>query len=231
MTTLARLPNAQYNVAAPESLPVRVAGRQRRTMFQRFLAASAIAVDETVLDVGVTSDRSYGHSNYLEAWYPQKSRITAVGLDDAGFLEVIYPGLRFVRADGLDLPFQDGAFDHVHSSAVLEHVGSRANQVRFLQELWRVCRRSLFVTTPDRRFPIEFHTVLPLIHWLPPPAFRSVLRRIGRDFFAEEAHLNLMGPGDLREAAAAAGITDARLQAVRLFGWPSNMLLVAHKAS
>ncbi len=28
-------------------------------------------------------------------------------------------------------------------------------------------RKGLFVTTPNRWFPIEFHTVLPLVHWLP----------------------------------------------------------------
>jgi hypothetical protein len=52
-------PNAQYNVAAADSLPVRVAAHQRRKMFARFLADTGVAAGETVLDVGVTSDRSY----------------------------------------------------------------------------------------------------------------------------------------------------------------------------
>jgi len=210
---------------------VRVAGRQRRRMFDAFLAAAAIVPDETILDVGVTSDQTYSHSNYLEAWYPHKGRITAAGIDDATFLEHLYPGLRYVEADGRDLPFPDRAFDHVHSSAVLEHVGSRGNQVKFLSELWRVTRRSLFVTTPNRGFPIEFHTVLPLVHWLPAAAFRAFLRQTGREFFAEEANLNLMAAADLRRAAKAAGIADAAIRSVRLLGWPSNLLLVARKTS
>jgi hypothetical protein len=118
------LPNAQYNVAKPDSLPVRIAAYQRRRMFDAFLDATGVAQADTILDVGVTSDRTYGHSNYLEAWYPYKNRITAAGIDDAGFLERLYPGLRFIQADGCDLPFADGAFDYVHSSAVLEHVGA-----------------------------------------------------------------------------------------------------------
>ena len=85
-------------------------------MFDAYLAASGATRDDTILDVGATSDRSYGHSNYLEAWYPHKHRITAVGIDDATFLEQMYPGLRFVRADGRDLHFENCAFAHVHSS-------------------------------------------------------------------------------------------------------------------
>ena len=118
--------NAQYNVAAPESLPVKIAHYQRRRMFARFMAHSSAADADTILDVGATSDQTYTHSNYLEAWCSGKGRITAVGIDDASFLETQYPGLRYLPADGRDLPFPDGAFDHVHSSAVLEHVGNRA---------------------------------------------------------------------------------------------------------
>jgi hypothetical protein len=222
-------PNAQYNVAAPNSLPVRIAGYQRRRMFDAFLDYARPAPEHTVLDVGATSDRSYSHSNYLATWYEPKHRITAVGIDDASFLEQLYPGLRFVPADGRKLPFLDGAFDYVHSSAVLEHVGDRANQALFLSELWRVARRGVFVTTPNRGFPVEFHTVLPLVHWLPPRIFRALLRKTGRGFFADENNLNLLTAGGLRQLAAIAGISGAEVRAVSLLGWPSNLLLVARK--
>ena len=75
---MSRAPNAQYNVAAPGSLPVRIAGRQRRVMFDAFARQAAAGPVRLVLDVGVTSDQSYDHSNYFEAWYPHKARITAV---------------------------------------------------------------------------------------------------------------------------------------------------------
>jgi hypothetical protein len=221
--------NAQYNVAAPDSLPVRIAGHQRRKMYGAFLAAFPAAPGQTLVDVGVTSDRSYEHSNYLVAWYPHKAAITAVGLDDARFLEVEYPGVRFVRADGRDLPFEDGSYDIAHSSAVLEHVGSAAQQTEFLRQLWRVARRGIFVTTPNRWFPVEFHTVLPLVHWLPKPVFRSTLHAMGKDFFAEERNLNLIGAGELRDMAIAAGLKNVRVDSVSLGGWPTNLLLTARK--
>ena len=72
------MPNAQYNVAAPNSLSQRLAGYQRRRMYARFLAECRPEPGDTLVDVGATSDRSYEHSNYLEAWYPHKNKITAV---------------------------------------------------------------------------------------------------------------------------------------------------------
>ncbi len=221
--------NAQYNVAAPNSMAVRLAGRQRRKMYAQFLSESAIAPTDTIIEVGATSDRTYDHSNYLEAWYPRKDRITAIGIDDASFLEELYPGLTFRRADGRALPFADLSFDHAHSSAVIEHAGSRSDQAALLRELWRVCRKGLFVTTPNRWFPVEFHSTIPLVHWLPAPAFRAVLRTVGLETLAEEANLNLMSRRDLLQAAKSAGISDARVEGVRLWGLTSNLILVARK--
>jgi hypothetical protein len=222
--------NAQYNVARPDSLPIKVAGHQRRKMFERFVKATGVGPDDTIVDVGATSDQSYDHSNYLEAWHPHKRNITAVGIDDAGFLERLYPGVTFRMADGRALPFEDASFDYAHSSAVLEHVGTAAQQAQFLRELWRVSRKGIFVTTPNRWFPIEFHTVLPLLHWLPPKMFRRTLTAMGKSFFADEQNLNLLSPGTLARAAREAGIPGFRVEWVSLAGWPTNLLLVARKA-
>ena len=223
-------PNQQYNVATADSVPVKVATFQRRRMYERFSRLFGARNDYTILDVGVTADRSYSSSNYLEAWHPFRENITAVGIDDASFLEREYPGLSFVRANGLQLPFSDRSFDVVHSSAVLEHVGNFDNQVRLISECTRVANRALFMTTPNRWFPVEFHTVLPLVHWLPKPYFRTIMRKTGREFFAEEANLNLMSRNDLLRAASAAidFVTWAyRVEVMSLVGWPSNLLLIA----
>lgn len=218
-------PNAQINVASAGSLAVRAAALARRQMYSAFIASVKPRDAETILDVGATSDREYEASNYLEAWFPQKERITAVGLDNAAFLETAYPGLRFVRADGCKLPFGDRAFDVVHSSAVLEHVGSRSQQRAFLNELARVAKRAVFVTTPNRWYPIEFHTLLPLVHWLPRPAFYRVLRMAGRGSFADETVLNLLTPTEMREMASAIRGFGYQLQRAWFCGWPSNLLL------
>jgi hypothetical protein len=224
-----KIPNAQYNVAAPDSLPIRIATFQRRRIYERFVADTRVELVDTVLDVGVTSDRSYSNSNYVESWYPEKRRITAGGIDDARFLVELYPGVSFIRANGLCLPFNDRSFDVVHSSAVLEHVGSVDNQIRFISECARVARKAAFLTTPNRWFAIEFHTVLPIVHWLPKRIFRRLMRRTGRHFFAEEANLNLMTAADLDKAARAALNSRQfthKIGHVRLACLSSNLLLI-----
>src|SRR6476661_7122576 len=100
-------PNKQYNLTVPGSLPVRVGTYQRRRMYQRFLSETKAGIVDTILDVGVAADVTYETSNYLEQWYPDKSAITAVGVDDAAYVEKRY-GVRFVKANGLYLPFCDG---------------------------------------------------------------------------------------------------------------------------
>jgi len=198
-------------------------------MYDRFVKVVGPTEHETILDVGVTSDRSYASSNYLEAWYPLKHRLTACGLDDASFLEEQYPGVRFVPADGLALPFEDNAFDVVHSSAVIEHVGNRVNQMRFITELHRVARRIVCLTTPNRWFPVEVHTGVPLLHWLPPSAYRAVLGSTRLSFFANESNLNLLSAADLRRLCRQQAIDDVQIEGVRLLGWTSNLLLFLDK--
>ena len=78
-------------------------------------------------------------------------------------------------------------FDVVFSNAVLEHVGARERQRRFVGEALRV-GRSVFITTPNRRFPVEVHTRLPLVHWLPDRLSRPVYRAAGKGF-ATDVHL------------------------------------------
>ncbi len=79
------------------------------------------------------------------------------------------PGLRiaFVAADGCELPFADQSFDWLFSNAVIEHVGGMDRQSDFACEIRRVARKGYFVTTPNKFFPIEPHTLFPLFQFMP----------------------------------------------------------------
>ena len=118
----------------------------------------------------------------FEARYPWPAQITAVGLTELGRFAAAFPEVRAVRADGRELPFADAEFDLGFSNAVVEHVaGGREGQRQFVSELCRVARR-VFVTTPNRRFPLDPHTLLPFVHWLPHGELRErALRRRGFD--------------------------------------------------
>jgi ubiquinone/menaquinone biosynthesis C-methylase UbiE len=222
-----KVPNAQYNLAEPRSLSVRVATRMRHRMFGMFMAEFEPSEADQILDIGVTSDQTYSSSNYFEALYPYKHRITAAGLDDASFLEDLYPGLRFQFADACRLPFDNNVFDYVHSSAVLEHVGGYRNQQQMLLECLRVARKGICLTTPNPWFPIEFHTQMPLLHWLPKSSFRSILLLCGQRELASEANLNLITEREIRCMSTNQPGWSFRFASTRLLGFKSNLVVFA----
>lgn len=91
------------------------------------------------------------------------------------------------------LPFPDQFFDIVYCSSVIEHVtvpkedvwrvysGSQfracaqRNQRRFAEEVKRV-GKNYFVQCPYKHFPIESHSWLPFVAWLPRWLLISLLR-------------------------------------------------------
>jgi SAM-dependent methyltransferase len=151
------------------SVVSRVSLRSRERKLQLFLELLAPGPETTVVDVGVTDAPFGGGStdNFFEALYPWPQRVTAVGNTGLERFAAAFPQVTAVQADGRDLPFTDGHFDIAFSNAVVEHVaGGRDGQRQFVHELCRVARR-VFVTTPNRRFPLEVHTLLPFVHWLP----------------------------------------------------------------
>ena len=166
--------------------------RSRRRKLRLFLEELQPTAETTVLDVGADelafgAGDGCGTLNFFEELYPWPERITALGLHDgAGFRER-YPAVRYVRGDACALPFVDGEFDVVFSNAVIEHVGDRERQRRLVLEALRVGRR-VFLTTPNRRFPIEVHTRLPLVHWLPDAVAHRAYDLAGKGF-AKDLHL------------------------------------------
>jgi hypothetical protein len=172
---------------------VSLASRERK--LRLFLELFHPGPGTTVVDVGVTDAPFGGGStdNFFEALYPWPDRITAVGRTELDRFEAAFPRVRAVRADGRRLPFADGEFELGFSNAVIEHVaGGRSGQRQFVGELCRVARR-VFVTTPNRWFPLDPHTLLPFVHWLPPSALRErVFRARGFDDV-----LDPLGPNEL----------------------------------
>jgi SAM-dependent methyltransferase len=186
------------------------------------MAAFAPTATTSVLDVGVTSDTLQPESNFFERFYPYPTQVMAVGTEDGTHLTEQYLGLRYQRVEpGDSLPFSTNQFDIVFSNAVLEHTGCRSSQAVFLKEVCRVGKR-FFVTTPNRWFPIEHHTGLPFLHFLPRTAYRAILAKTSYRYWADEAHLNILSGAVLRRILPA-GVA-GQVERVRLFGLSSNLI-------
>jgi hypothetical protein len=140
--------------------------RARQRMYQRVLRLGQLSPETRVLDVGTTPDLDLPYNNFFERWYPHTDRLTACSVEDCSHLERRFPGLTFRLIEGETLPFRDQEFDLAVSFAVLEHVGAETHQRHFLSELARVAR-AFIAYTPYRYFPVEMHTLLPFVHWLP----------------------------------------------------------------
>ena len=181
--------------------------RSRKRKLRLFLEELHPTASTSVLDVGA-DELGFGESegcgtlNFFEELYPWPERITALGLQDGAAFRSRYPRIRYVRGDACALPFADGEFDIVFSNAVLEHVGNAVRQRLFVSEALRVGRR-VFLTTPNRRFPVEVHTRLPVVHWLPDRLAHRVYEATGNGFAKDVRLLSRRGleslfPGRVR---------------------------------
>src|SRR5262249_49556560 len=216
-----RLDAKYYQMASPHSLGERLTVAARDRIYDDFVRYCAPRPDDSILDVGV-SDVVNDAANMLERKYPHSARITALGLGEGTDFRAAFPSVSYRRiAPNQPLPFADKSFAIATSNAVLEHVGSLSNQAFFVAELVRVARR-IFVTVPNRFFPVEHHTAIPLLHYWD-ASFATACRLLGKSEWAEERNLILMSPRRLRALApTSAVVAPARL---RLGPLSSNLLL------
>jgi 2-polyprenyl-3-methyl-5-hydroxy-6-metoxy-1,4-benzoquinol methylase len=182
----------------------------------------------TILDVGASSSPALRMSNFLEFAYPNLN-ITAVGLgEETEVWKKLYPKVPYIKGCALNLPFENNSFDVVYSHAVIEHVGNFENQTRMIKEAIRVARKSVWITTPNRWHPLEFHTILPLIHWLPKKIHRQLLSKLGREYFSNEKVLNLMSEKELYKAIklqSRYAFMTFKIHRSRFMGFTENLLL------
>jgi len=186
-----------------------ISGWNRRRKWRAFQQAMPVGPDVELLDVGYSEREFSATDNFIEKHYPHPERITALGIEEPAEFCRRYPAVKVVQYDGSTFPFDDDAFDVVWSNAVVEHVGSREAQVKFLHEVARVGRQA-WVTTPNRYFPVEVHTRRLLLHWMPKEWFDDYLRRHG-DGWAAGTYMRLLWAKEIRRLLAEAGVAQYRI--------------------
>ena len=175
--------------------------------------------DDRVADFGATGHADHPVHAFFEAMYPYPKNLTVIAREAEGarWFPERFSGVSFVEADLRSIPLPDDYFHAGLCNAVIEHAGTREQQMALVREVCRVCRRVMF-TTPNRWFPVELHTFLPFLHWLPDAQYRTALRLVGQPYFAEVGNLNLLDassllglfPRDRRNRLFKAGFAVAR---------------------
>lgn len=129
-----------------------------------------------ILEVGTGGG---GIAHYFGTHPILRCEVTAVDVHD---IREVEEGYRFVKVEGVDLPFDDQGFDLVITNHVIEHVGDYDDQLRHLGEIHRVMKvgGSGYLAVPNRWMLVEPHYRLAFLSWLPRRLRTPYLRLLGR---------------------------------------------------
>lgn len=147
--------------------------RLRKQKLDLFFELAGDCAQQSLLDLGGHS--SAGMAGEFLPLYQAFRNVTVVNISARRLQFPTTARIRRVAADACSLPFASQSFDWVFSNAVIEHVGNWEAQKRFAAEVRRVARRGYYVTTPNKRFPIEPHTYLPIYQYMPAVVQRRMI--------------------------------------------------------
>ena len=118
--------------------------------------------------------------------------------------------------------------DLVISNATIEHVGGELKQKKMIENIIRLTKKIFIITTPNRFYPIELHTKIPLIHWFPKTTYRMILKFLGLSFYANEENLNLLSANELKKMLDNQKIT-YEIKFIKLMFFKSNIIIIGKK--
>ena len=121
--------------------------------------------------------------------------------------------------------------DVVISNATLEHVGSNQEQSKMLENIVKLTKNFFIIITPNRMHPIEFHSKIPFMHWLPKKIHRKFLSLVGMSFLSKEKNLNLLNTGDIRNLIKKFDNIDFKIKYINFLLFKSNIILIGKKIS
>lgn len=200
----------------------------RSNIYKAFIENIKFNKKTKVLDLG-TTPLTHKHENFFLHKYPYQQMISCLSNQKLDSLKKIFPKIKFLRGDARKIKFKNSKFDLVYSNAAIEHVGKFENQIKFIKEALRVSKKFVFISTPNKYFPIELHTFLPLIHFLPQKYYRFILIKLGLNFFAEEKNLNLLSTNNIKNICKILRIKKYKIIKLKFLLFTSNLILVIKK--
>ena len=119
--------------------------------------------------------------------------------------------------------------DVVISNATIEHVGSYLEQLKMIENITKLTKKIFIIVTPNRMHPIEFHSKIPFLHWLPKKLHRKVLSIFGLKYLSREENLNLLKSSDLINMMKNFKNVKYDIKYLRFLLFKSNLILIGKK--
>jgi hypothetical protein len=201
----------------------------RNDFFNLFLINNNYSKYKSVIDIGSTPSIDKEQNTFLEN-IKDNQNVTCLSNQDCRILLKKYKNIKNVLiGDARNTILEKDSFDIVHSNATIEHVGSFENQVSFVREMIKISKESVFIQTPNRFYPIDFHTILPFIHWLPKKIHRKILSLIGLQYLGKEENLNLLNTNNLIDMMKNFKNIRYDIRYVKFLLFKSNIILIGKK--
>jgi ABC-type sugar transport system ATPase subunit len=181
-----------------------------------------------VLDVGTTSDEQNTSSNLIVKSLTNVSEFHSISdqkITSSFFKKTLQ---KSITENFSEKEIKKLRSDLVVSSATIEHVGNNNNQKMMLSNMIKLSKNIIIITTPNRFHPVDFHTKIPFIHWLPKTIHRKILKFLNLSFYSKEDNLNLLSKSDFIQLAKDENIT-YEFKYIRLLGFISNLIFIGKK--
>ena len=149
-----------------------------------------------VLDIGTTNDTKNKSSNFIVKNLKNIKNFYSISdqLITSSFFKKKLQ--KSITENFSEYEIENLKSDLVISNATIEHVGNYDNQKAMINNMIKLSKKMIIISTPNRYHPLEFHTKIPFIHWLPKNIHRKILKSIGLPFFSKEENLNLLSKSD-----------------------------------
>ena len=180
------------------------------------------------LDIGTTSDDKNASSNIVIKNIKNIDKFKSIS-DQIVNSDFFHKSLnKSITEEFLENELYDFSSDLVVSNATIEHVGNTLNQKKMLENIIKLTKKIFVITTPNKFYPIELHTKIPLIHWFPKSIYQKILKFLGLSFYANEENLNLLTVDELKKILNSQKIA-YEIKFLKLFFFKSNIIIIGKK--
>ena len=177
------------------------------------------------LDIGTTSDDKNASSNIVIKNIDKFKCISDQIVNSDFFNKSLN---KSITEEFSENELYEFSSDLVVSNATIEHVGNTLNQKKMLKNIIKLTKKIFVLTTPNKFYPIELHTKIPLIHWFPKSIYRKILKFLGLSFYADEKNLNLLSVNELKKMLDNYKIM-YEIKFIKLFFFKSNIIIIGKK--